>query len=96
MQAIAQSCDVFFYRLAVRMGINKIKSLLSPFGFGQKTGIDLYGESIGLLATPAWKQARGEKWYPGETVMAGIGQGLVLTTPLQLASAVATLTVVYA
>jgi penicillin-binding protein 2 len=73
------------------MGIDAIDKFLAPFGFGHKTGIDLYNESDGLLPSPAWKEARGQKWYPGETVVTGIGQGPLLVTPLQLASATAAL-----
>jgi penicillin-binding protein 2 len=86
--AIAQSCDVYFYRLALNLGIDRISRFLAGFGFGTPTGIDLAGESPGLLPSSKWKQARGEPWYPGETVVTGIGQGPFLVTPLQLASAV--------
>lgn len=89
--AVVQSCDVYFYKLAVAMGIERIKEFLEPFGFGNKTGVDLFGESEGLLPSPEWKAARGQKWYPGDTVITGIGQGLILVTPLQLASAMAAL-----
>jgi penicillin-binding protein 2 len=88
--AIQQSCDTYFYRLAVDMGIDRMHDYLSKFGFGEKTGIDLEGESSGLLPSRDWKERRWHKiWYPGETVIAGIGQGYHLTTPLQLARAVA-------
>ncbi len=87
--AIVQSCDVYFYRLAVALGIDAMDKFLARFGFGQKTGIDLNGESEGLLPSPAWKEARGRPWFPGETVVTGIGQGPILVTPLQLADAVA-------
>lgn len=90
-EAVVQSCDVYFYRLAVQLGINYIKGFLATFGFGSPTGIDLMGESQGLLPSPEWKQTRGELWYPGETVVVGIGQGPLLVTPLQLALAVSTL-----
>jgi penicillin-binding protein 2 len=90
-EAIVQSCDVFFYRLAVALGPERIRSFLAPFGFGRPTGIDLPGESSGLLPSPEWKKARGEQWYPGDTVVIGIGQGLMLVTPLQLADAMATI-----
>jgi penicillin-binding protein 2 len=85
--AVVQSCDVFFYRLAVTLGPDRIKAFLANFGFGAKTGIDLMGESEGLLPSPEWKKARGQPWYPGETVVMGIGQGQILVTPLQLATA---------
>jgi penicillin-binding protein 2 len=90
--AIVQSCDVYFYQVAVALGIEGIGNFLRPFGFGQATGVDLMGESEGLLPSPEWKQkARNEPWYPGETVVTGIGQGPLLVTPLQLVSAVAAL-----
>jgi penicillin-binding protein 2 len=87
--AIVQSCDVYFYRLAVHMEIDAMKQFLAPFGFGAKTGIDLPQESEGLLPSLAWKAERGQKWYRGETVVTGIGQGPILVTPLQLASGIA-------
>jgi len=89
--AVVQSCDVYFYRLAVAMKIEGIKEFLAPFGFGKKTGVDLFNESEGILPSPEWKKARGLPWYPGETVVTGIGQGPILMTPLQLASAMAAL-----
>lgn len=89
-RAIAQSCDTYFYKLAVDMGIDRMHDYLRKFSFGEKTGIDLDGESAGLLPSRDWKQRRWKKvWYPGETVIAGIGQGYHLTTPLQLATATA-------
>jgi len=90
-EAIAQSCDVYFYKLAVAMQIDAMKNFLAPFGFGKKTGVDLPAESEGLLPSPAWKEARGLKWLPGETVITGIGQGPILATPTQLASAMSAL-----
>lgn len=91
-EAITQSCDVYFYALAYNLGIDRIASFLEPFGFGSKTGIDLYGEKSGLLPSREWKKnARGQVWFPGETLNTGIGQGYVLTTPLQLAVATARL-----
>ena len=91
-RAIVESCDIFFYQLALDLGIDRIHDFLSQFGLGHRTGIDLVGESAGLLPSPDWKQAaRNQPWYPGETLITGIGQGFTLTTPLQLASAVATL-----
>ena len=89
--AVVQSCDVYFYKLAVAMEIDAMKKFLEPFGFGRRTGVDLLGESEGLLPSPAWKRARGQPWYPGETVITGIGQGATLVTPLQLAAATAAL-----
>jgi len=90
--AIEQSCDVYFYDLANTLGIDRIHAFLSRFGFGDRTGIDLPGEQTGLLPSKAWKQrARKKPWYPGETLIVGIGQGFFTATPLQLASAMATL-----
>lgn len=90
-KAITESCDVFFYKLATRLGIKLMTQALAPFGFGRKTGIDLALESKGLLPTQEWKDARNEPWYAGETVVVGIGQGPILVTPLQLATATAML-----
>ncbi|MCB1722180.1 MAG: penicillin-binding protein 2 [Chromatiaceae bacterium] len=88
--AIVQSCDVFFYKLAYELGIDRLHDFLSQFGFGDRTGIDLTGESTGLLPSRQWKRrARNQPWYPGETLIMGIGQGYFLTTPLQLAAATA-------
>ncbi|MCW8906932.1 MAG: penicillin-binding protein 2 [Sedimenticola sp.] len=90
--AIIQSCDVYFYDLAQQLGIDQISAYLAPFGFGSRTGIDITGELGGLLPTREWKrESRNQPWYPGETLITGIGQGYFLITPLQLASATATL-----
>ncbi|MGH8658300.1 MAG: penicillin-binding protein 2, partial [Gammaproteobacteria bacterium] len=90
--AIAQSCDVYFYRLAADMGIDELHARLNQFGFGKRTGVDLPEEASGLLPSREWKRrVRNTMWYAGETVITGIGQGYTLATPLQLASAVATL-----
>ncbi|AKH21338.1 penicillin-binding protein 2 [Sedimenticola thiotaurini] len=90
--SIIQSCDVYYYDLAHQMGIDMLADYLAPFGFGQKTGVDITGELGGLLPSREWKQRnRKQPWYPGETLITGIGQGYFLTTPLQLASATATL-----
>ena len=89
--AVVQSCDVYFYKLAVAMNIDGMKKFLAPFGFGQKTGVDLFNESDGILPSPEWKAARKQTWYPGETVITGIGQGSILVTPLQLADAMSAL-----
>lgn len=90
--AIAQSCDVFFYDLAVNLGIDRIHDYLAYFGFGRLTGTDLRDERSGLIPSRTWKRGeRGEPWYRGETVIAGIGQGYMLATPLQLAHAAAAL-----
>ena len=91
-QAVVQSCDVYFYDLARSLGVDRIHGFLSRFGFGQRTGVDLEGELAGLLPSKDWKRrARQQAWYPGETLIMGIGQGYFLATPLQLASATATL-----
>lgn len=88
--AIVQSCDVYFYQLALDMGIDRMHKHLSHFGFGAKTGIDLYGERSGVLPSQEWKRkSYNQPWYAGETIIAGIGQGYMLTTPLQLAHATA-------
>ena len=90
--AIVQSCDVYFYELSRALGIDRMHEYLSGFGFGERTGIRLGGESRGLMPSRAWKRgARAQPWFPGETLITGIGQGFVLTTPLQLVSATATL-----
>ncbi|UCB54427.1 MAG: penicillin-binding protein 2 [Thiotrichales bacterium] len=90
--AIEQSCDVYFYEIANRMGINRMHDYLREFGFGDKTGIDLLGERSGLLPSREWKRRVHNKiWYPGETLIAGIGQGYMLATPLQLAVATSAL-----
>ena len=91
-KAIVESCDVYFYDLAHDLGIDRLQKFLSGFSFGRKTGIDLTEELGGLLPSREWKErARRQPWYPGETLIVGIGQGYLLTTPLQLASAAATL-----
>ncbi len=90
--ALEQSVNTYFYQLALDLGIERIHAYLDQFGFGHATGIDLPGESRGLNPSPQWKQRRyGEPWYPGETVIAGIGQGFNVVTPLQLANALAAL-----
>ncbi len=91
-KAITVSCDVYFYNLAVNMGIKRMDHLLKKFGFGQPTGIDLTEELIGIVPSPQWKKAKqGHPWYTGDTIITGIGQGSLLVTPLQLAFATATL-----
>ena len=90
--ALAQSCDVYFFALATDMGIDRVDHALEQFGFGRRTGIDIGSETTGLLPTPAWKRKKyNQPWYPGDTVNIGIGQGLMLVTPLQLAFATALL-----
>ena len=90
-QGIAESCDVYFYELAYKLGINRIHRHLSVFGLGQPTGVDLPREAPGLLPSREWKLATlGRAWTAGETIITGIGQGYMLATPLQLATATAT------
>ncbi len=85
-RAIVESCDVFFYEVGLRLGIDRIAHYARRLGLGEATGIDLPGESTGLIPDGAWKQRRyHEPWWGGETLSASIGQGFVLTTPLQLA-----------
>jgi len=92
VQAIAQSVNTYFYSLAYDMGIDRFSGWMSNFGFGKPTGIDLNGENAGVLPSQAWKRARmRQPWYPGETVIAGIGQGYWVITPIQLAQALATM-----
>jgi penicillin-binding protein 2 len=91
-KAIVESCDVYYYELARTLGIDRLHEFLTGFGFGQPTRVDLTGELSGLLPSREWKrEKRREPWYPGETLIVGIGQGYFLTTPLQLAAATATL-----
>jgi penicillin-binding protein 2 len=91
--AIMQSCDVYFYELAVRLGIKRLHDFMqNRFGFGKPTGIDLMGEKGGLYPSEEWKKTkRKQEWSLGDTVIAGIGQGFVTATPLQLARATAIL-----
>ena len=91
-QAISKSCDVYFYSLAHEMGIDKLQASLKQFGFGKVTDLDINAESAGLIPSREWKRrTQGQVWYPGETINAGIGQGAILVTPIQLASATVTL-----
>ncbi len=84
--AIEESCDVFFYDLAHRLEIDRIHEFLSPFGLGAPTGVDTTHERRGVLPSTRWKRdARAQPWYPGETLSAGIGQGYMVATPVQLA-----------
>lgn len=90
--AIVESCDVYFYDLAYKLGIDRIHEFLTEFGLGSMTGIDSNNERSGLLPSRDWKRATKRKpWFPGETLNVGIGQGYMLATPLQLAVATATL-----
>jgi penicillin-binding protein 2 len=91
-KAITESCDVYFYDLALNLNIDKIHQFLAQFGFGKQTKVDLRDEASGLLPSREWKQrTQHQAWYPGETLITGIGQGYWLTTPLQLANATAAL-----
>jgi len=88
--AIARSCDVYFYGLADVLGVDRIAAFLAPFGFGRTTGIDISGEKGGILPSREWKakvftKPADQMWFPGETVNFGIGQGYLSVTPLQLA-----------
>ncbi|PYX98421.1 MAG: penicillin-binding protein 2, partial [Acidobacteria bacterium] len=88
-KAIYQSCDVFFYTLAEKLGIDRIAKYASLLGLGQKTGIDLPQEVTGVMPSEQWKIRNfKQKWYAGETISVGIGQGAVATTPIQLARAI--------
>ncbi len=90
--ALRDSCDVYFYELAYKMGINGLMETSEKFGVGRKTGIDLSGEASGTLPGPAWKKRRvKENWYGGDTVNNSIGQGYVLMTPIQVARVYAAL-----
>ncbi len=90
--AIVESCDVYFYDVSYRLGIDAMSSFMAPFGFGKPTGIDLNGELAGILPSREWKRrARNEAWFHGETLISSIGQGFSLSTPLQLAHATAIL-----
>jgi penicillin-binding protein 2 len=89
-QAIAESCDVYFYRVAERMGIGRMDDFMKEFGYGALTGIDIPGEKPGLYASPEWKRhvfkrSADQVWFPGETISMGIGQGPITVTPLQQA-----------
>src|SRR6478752_6918205 len=89
-KAIYQSCDVFFYTLAEKLGIDRISKYATAMGLGQKTGIDLPEEATGVMPSEEWKIRNfKQKWYAGETISVGIGQGAVATTPIQLARAIA-------
>lgn len=86
VEALQHSCDIFFYDVAQRLGIEKIAAMSRRFGLGLPTGIELGGEKGGLIPSKKWRLERfGEPWQTGETLIAGIGQGYIMTTPLQLA-----------
>src|SRR5207302_567531 len=88
-KAIYQSCDVFFYTLAEKLGIDRIAKYATAFGLGQKTGVDLPQEVSGVMPSEEWKIRNfKQKWYAGETISVGIGQGAVAATPIQLARAI--------
>jgi len=91
--AIQQSCDVYFYTVANRLGIDRMHDFMITFGFGELTGIDIPGEKPGLMPSTEWKRrtykrAAEQVWFPGETISVGIGQGYMLATPMQLAHAI--------
>ena len=91
-KSIAQSCDVYYYDLSYHLGIDQLAPFLERFGLGRPTGIDLEGERAGVVPSREWKKEnRHVRWFPGETLITGIGQGYMLATPLQLAEATATL-----
>lgn len=90
MDSVAESCDVYFYEVAVEMGVDTMYEYLSAFGFGEDATLDVAGALNGLLPSRDWKRAaRSAPWYPGDTVNMGIGQGFFLATPLQMATATA-------
>ncbi|SDS84296.1 penicillin-binding protein 2 [Pseudomonas oryzae] len=88
--ALARSNDTYFYDLAIKLGIDRLHQYMSAFGLGQRVSLDLFEEAAGLMPSREWKRVnRRQGWFPGETVITGIGQGYMLTTPLQLAQATA-------
>ncbi|WP_447599276.1 penicillin-binding protein 2 [Nitrospira sp. Nam80] len=89
--ALVHSCDVYFYTVGQRMGIDTIADYAKQFGLGHETGVELPSERVGIVPSTAWKQkAKGQPWFPGETISASIGQGYVTVTPLQMASVIGT------
>jgi penicillin-binding protein 2 len=85
-RALVESCDVYFYQAGLKIGIDAIARVAEEFGVGQPTGLGIGAEAPGLVPSTAWKRrARGEPWYPGETLSAAIGQGYDLVTPIQMA-----------
>jgi penicillin-binding protein 2 len=96
--AIANSCNVYFYQTALKTGIDEMARVAREFGLGEVPGLGLGDEARGIIPTPAWKRQQGDTWYPGNTVITGIGQGMVVTSPMQIAlmvSAVANGGIVY-
>ena len=92
IDAVAESCDIYFYDLSYKLGIDRIHQYLTAFGMGKTTGIDMDGELSGTVPNKEWKRRNyNEIWFPGETLINGIGQGFMLATPLQLASFTAAL-----
>jgi len=96
IRSIADSCDTYYYSLAEKLGVRRLQQFLGEFGLGSPTGIDVDGERSGILPSPEWKRSAFRKrseqvWFPGETVIFGIGQGYLTTTPLQIAQMTATL-----
>jgi len=90
-QALVHSCDVYFYTVGQRMGIDTIASYAHQFGLGEETGVELPSERVGIVPSTEWKQkTKHEPWLPGETISASIGQGYVTVTPLQMASLIGT------
>lgn len=88
--AVARSNDTYFYDLAHKLGVDNLHAYMTQFGFGQRVGLDLFGESAGLMPSREWKRSRfRQPWYPGETLILGIGQGYMQSTPLQLAHSAA-------
>lgn len=91
-KAMTVSCDTYFYKLADKMGISVLEDIYMRFGFGQLTQVDLHEEAAGIVPGPSWKKRKkGTIWYPGDTLITAIGQGFMLATPLQLASATASI-----
>ncbi len=89
-RAVVESCDVYFYQLALEMGVDYMHEFLVASGFGVPTGVDLRGELVGLVPSREWKRRElNQSWFPGETVIFGIGQGYMLSTPIQLAHSTA-------
>ncbi len=89
-RAVAESCDVYFYELALELGIDRMHEFMTAAGFGVPTGVDLDGELAGLMPSTEWKRrTMNQSWFPGETLIVGIGQGYMLSTPIQLAHSTA-------